>query len=218
MLISREELTPPKLVISGPPAGGKGTQCEQLVTLLNVVHLSTGDILRQAIRDKSPLGVQAQGFMDGGQLVPDELIVNVVLDRITKPDCERRGWLLDGFPRTAVQAEALLAAHGGKAAPDCVLVLDVPDEEVIRRIAGRRVDPETGKTYHVEFNPPPPEVQARVIQRSDDTEETLRTRLEQFHAHSDGVLAVFEAFRGENGSMVQIVRADGLQAANVIAQ
>jgi adenylate kinase len=218
ILVRHGELTPPKLVISGPPAGGKGTQCEQLVALLGVVHLSTGDILRQAIRDKSPLGAQAQGFMDGGQLVPDELIVDVVLERITQPDCESRGWLLDGFPRTATQAAALLAARGGKAAPDCVLVLDVPDEEVIRRIAGRRVDPETGKTYHVEFNPPPPEVQARVIQRSDDTEETLRTRLEQFHAHSDGVLAAFEAYRGEKGSTVQIVRVDGLQPASLIAQ
>ncbi|KAF4044691.1 Adenylate kinase domain-containing protein [Phytophthora infestans] len=217
-LINRGEMTPPKLVISGPPAGGKGTQCEQLVALLNVVHLSTGDMLRQAIREQSPLGMQAQGFMDGGQLVPDELIVDVVLERITQPDCESRGWLLDGFPRTATQAEALLAARGGKAAPDCVLVLDVPDEEVIRRIAGRRVDPETGKTYHVEFNPPPLEVQARVIQRSDDTEETLRTRLEQFHAHSDGVLAAFEAYHGENGAPVQIIRADGLQPASLIAK
>ncbi|KUF90701.1 hypothetical protein AM587_10016303 [Phytophthora nicotianae] len=218
LLINRGDMTPPKLVISGPPAGGKGTQCEQLVALLNVVHLSTGDMLRQAIREKSPLGMQAQSFMDGGQLVPDELIVDVVLERITQPDCESRGWLLDGFPRTATQAEALLAARGGKAAPDYVLVLDVPDEEVIRRIAGRRVDPETGKTYHVEFNPPPPEVQMRVIQRSDDTEETLRTRLEQFHAHSDGVLAAFEGYHGENGTSVQIIRADGLQPASLIAK
>ncbi|KAL4101477.1 hypothetical protein PRIC1_005229 [Phytophthora ramorum] len=218
LLVNRGELTPPKLVISGPPAGGKGTQCEQLVALLGVVHLSTGDILRQAIREKSSLGLQAQGYMDSGQLVPDELIVDVVLERITRPDCESRGWLLDGFPRTATQAEALLAARDGKAAPDCVLVLDVPDEEVIRRIAGRRVDPETGKTYHVEFNPPPPEVQSRVIQRSDDTEETLRTRLEQFHAHSDGVLSAFEAYRGKDGATVQIVRADGLQPATAIAQ
>ncbi|KAG2522644.1 hypothetical protein JM18_005971 [Phytophthora kernoviae] len=218
VLVKRGDLTPPKLVISGPPAGGKGTQCEQLVALLGVVHLSTGDILRQAIRDKSPLGTQAQSYMDEGQLVPDELIVNVVLERIAQPDCESQGWLLDGFPRTATQAEALLAARGGKAVPDCVLVLGVPDEEVIRRIAGRRVDPETGKTYHVEFNPPPSEVQARVIQRSDDTEETLRTRLEQFHAHSDGVLAAFESYHGDQSTTVQIIRADGLQPALLIAQ
>ncbi|KAL7690721.1 putative cilia-and flagella-associated protein [Plasmopara halstedii] len=218
VLIQRRDMTPPKLVISGPPAGGKGTQCEQLVALLNIVHLSTGDILRQAIRDGSPLGIQAQNFMNGGQLVPDELIMNVVLERIVQPDCERRGWLLDGFPRTSTQAEALLAARNGKAAPDYVLVLDVPDDEVIRRIAGRRVDPETGKTYHVDFNPPPPEIKARVIQRSDDTEETLRTRLEQFHAHSDSVLATFKAYRGDNGSAIQIIRSDGLQLAPLITK
>ncbi|KAL4171893.1 hypothetical protein KRP22_007069 [Phytophthora ramorum] len=146
---------PPRLIITGAPASGKGTQCELLVRALHVVHLSTGDMLRQAIREGTSLGKQAQGFMDGGQLVPDELIVGVVLERLEQPDCKARGWLLDGFPRTEAQAHALLEA---RIIPDCVLALDVPDDEVVKRIAGRRLDPETGKTYHVDFNPPPPEV------------------------------------------------------------
>lgn len=129
---------PPRLIITGAPASGKGTQCELLVRALHVVHLSTGDMLRQAIRDGTSLGKQAQGYMDGGQLVPDELIVGVVLERLAQPDCKARGWLLDGFPRTEAQAQALLAA---RTIPDCVLALDVPDDEVVKRIAGRRLDP-----------------------------------------------------------------------------
>ncbi|EGZ12512.1 hypothetical protein PHYSODRAFT_355216, partial [Phytophthora sojae] len=191
------KISPPRLVILGPPAGGKGTQCELLVQLLGVVHLSTGNILRQAIHDQTPLGLKAQQFMDHGELVPDDIIVDVVLARLAESDCATRGWLLDGFPRTARQAEALLTAQGGMAAPDCVLELEVPDKEVIRRIAGRRVDPVTGKTYHVEFSPPPADVAARVVQRSDDTEEKIQTRLMQFHAHADAVRTVFENYRGE---------------------
>ncbi|RLN86369.1 hypothetical protein BBJ28_00006965 [Nothophytophthora sp. Chile5] len=208
---------PPRLVILGPPAGGKGTQCELLVDLLGVVHLSTGNILRQAIQDKSPLGLQVQQFTDSGELVPDELIVDVVLDRLAQPDCKAHGWLLDGFPRTPGQAQALLSAHGGAATPDCILELEVPDAEVIRRIAGRRMDPQTGKTYHVEFNPPPAEIQDRVVQRSDDTEEKLRTRLTQFHAHSEAVREVFESCRGESGAIIQVMRANGYQPAPAIA-
>ncbi|KAG7376777.1 hypothetical protein PHYPSEUDO_012764 [Phytophthora pseudosyringae] len=199
---------PPRLVITGAPASGKGTQCELLVRALQVVHLSTGDMLRQAIRDGTSLGKQAQGYMDGGQLVPDELIVGVVLERLAQPDCQARGWLLDGFPRTEAQAQALLAA---RTTPDCVLALDVPDEEVVKRIAGRRLDPETGKTYHVEFNPPPPEIADRIIQRSDDTEETVRTRLEQFHAHSEAVVTTL-------GGVCELIQADGTRPVDQVAE
>ncbi|KAG6964236.1 hypothetical protein JG688_00007789 [Phytophthora aleatoria] len=199
---------PPRLIITGAPASGKGTQCELLVRALHVVHLSTGDMLRQAIRDETSLGKQAQGYMDNGQLVPDELIVGVVLERLAQPDCKARGWLLDGFPRTEAQAQALLAA---RIIPDCVLALDVPDDEVVKRIAGRRLDPETGKTYHLEFNPPPPEVADRVIQRSDDTEETVRTRLEQFHAHSKAVVSTL-------GGVCELIQADGTRSVDQVAE
>ncbi|KAJ0403232.1 hypothetical protein ATCC90586_001639 [Pythium insidiosum] len=209
-LVRRSHLAAPRLVITGPPAGGKGTQCELLVELLGVVHLSTGDMLRAAIAAGAPLGLQAKRFMDAGQLVPDELIVDVVLERVQRPDCAAQGWLLDGFPRTAAQAEAMLAQG---VEPDLVLALDVPDDEVVRRISGRRVDPVTGRTYHVAFNPPPPEVATRVVQRSDDTEETVRQRLETFHTHCDAVVAAFEAT-----GRVQVVRCDGLQPKDAIAQ
>ncbi|KAK1931344.1 adenylate kinase [Phytophthora citrophthora] len=199
---------PPRLIITGAPASGKGTQCELLVRALHVVHLSTGDILRQAIRDGSSLGKQAQGFMDDGKLVPDELIVDVVLERLAQPDCKTRGWLLDGFPRTEAQAKALQAAT---IIPDCVLALDVPDDEVVKRIAGRRLDPETGKTYHVEFNPPPAEIADRVIQRSDDTEETVRTRLEQFHAHSKAVVTAL-------AGVCELIQADGTKPVDQVAE
>lgn len=211
------KISPPRLVILGPPAGGKGTQCELLVEMLGVVHLSTGNILRQAIQDKTPLGLKAQQFMDHGDFVPDDLIVDVVLGRLAESDCVTRGWLLDGFPRTARQAEALLTAGRGMAAPDCVLELEVPDKEVIRRIAGRRVDPVTGKTYHVEFNPPPVAVLSRVVQRSDDTEEKIRTRLTQFHAHAGAVRSAFESYCGNSGATIQIMRASGCQPPPAIA-
>ncbi|GMF28714.1 unnamed protein product [Phytophthora lilii] len=212
------KVSPPRLVILGPPAGGKGTQCELLVQMLGVVHLSTGNILRQAIQDKTPLGLQAQEYMDHGELVPDDLIVDVVLGRLAEADCVTRGWLLDGFPRTARQAEALLSARNGLAAPDCVLELEVPDKEVVRRIAGRRVDPVTGKTYHAEFNPPPADVVGRVVQRSDDTEAKIRTRLTQFHTHADAVRSAFETYRGEFGATIQVMRACGYQPPPAIAR
>ncbi|KAJ0399727.1 hypothetical protein P43SY_009308 [Pythium insidiosum] len=198
---------PPRLVISGPPAGGKGTQCEWIVRAFHVVHLSTGDMLRAEIAAQSALGLQAKRFMDAGELVPDELIVDVVLARLQQRDCRQQGWLLDGFPRTRAQAEALLAKG---IVPDALLTLEVPDDEIVRRISGRVLDPETGRTYHRTFNPPPPEVEARVVQRSDDTEETVRVRLETFHAHSEQVRAAL-------ASRCEVAVADGTRAVDAIA-
>lgn len=196
-------LAPPKLIITGPPAGGKGTQCEVLVEHFDVVHLSTGDMLRASIQAGATLGLEAKRYMDAGELVPDELIIDVILERLKEQDCAERGWLLDGFPRTAVQAKTMLERG---VVPDNVLVLDVPDEEVIKRISGRRVDLSTGKTYHVEFNPPPPNIE--VVQRSDDNEETIRNRLEKYHDNCDAVLG---EFAGYGDGAVEIVRCDGMQ-------
>lgn len=206
-LVRKQHLPPPKLIITGPPAGGKGTQCELLVDLFDVVHLSTGDMLRASIQAGAPLGMKAKAFMDAGELVPDELIIDVILERLQQSDCAKRGWLLDGFPRTAPQAAAMVDKG---VVPDAVLVLDVPDEEVVQRIAGRRVDPVTGITYHVDFKPPPPEIRDRVIQRSDDNEATILNRLEKYHANCDQVLSAFA------DANVQIVRCDGLQPKPVI--
>ncbi|EQC28574.1 hypothetical protein, variant [Saprolegnia diclina VS20] len=203
--LSRDPCGPPKFVICGPPAGGKGTQCELLVNEFGVVHLSTGDMLRSAISANSELGLTAKGYMDAGKLVPDELIVKVILSRLQSPDCTSKGWLLDGFPRTAAQAQAMLALG---IVPDVVIVLDVPDDEVVERISGRRVEIATGKTYHVVFNPPPPG--AKVVQRSDDTEETIRVRLGTYH---DNCGAVVDCFQSQS----TILAIDGLQPKDAIA-
>lgn len=175
----------PKLIIAGAPASGKGTQCERIKERYGVVHLSTGDMLRAAVSAGSEIGKQAKEFMDAGKLVPDEVIIGVVKDRLDGSDCVEKGWLLDGFPRTPAQAEAL--ADAGVSA-DCFIFLNVPDSVLVERVVGRRNDPETGKIYHMTFNPPEDEkVLARLQQRSDDTEEKVKVRLEQFHANVEAV-------------------------------
>lgn len=176
---------PIKIIIAGAPASGKGTQCEMIKEKYGVVHLSTGDMLRAAVADKTEVGLKAKEFMDSGKLVPDEVIIGIVQDRLAESDCESQGWLLDGFPRTAAQAQAL--SDAGVCA-DCFIFLNVPDEVLIERVVGRRTDPVTGKIYHMTFSPPEDdEVAARLEQRSDDTEEKARVRLEQFHTNVDAV-------------------------------
>lgn len=175
----------PKIIIAGAPAAGKGTQCEVIKKELGVVHLSTGDMLRAAVKDGTELGVKAKGFMDAGQLVPDELIINVIVERLQQPDCQSKGWLLDGFPRTKAQADAI-ASMGIEA--DAFILLDVPQEVLVERVTGRRTDPETGKIYHMTFSPPTdPDVISRLVQRSDDTEEKIVVRYQEFCSHVDSV-------------------------------
>lgn len=174
-----------KIIIAGAPASGKGTQCEIIKEKFGVVHLSTGDMLRAAVAAQTEVGKSAKEFMDSGKLVPDEVIIGVVKDRLDEDDCAKNGWLLDGFPRT--QAQAIALEDAGISA-DCFLFLNVPDDVLVERVVGRRTDPETGKIYHMTFSPPDDEdVKARLEQRSDDTEEKVVVRLEQFHANVDAV-------------------------------
>ena len=193
-----------KIIISGAPASGKGTQCSAIAKTFGCVHLSTGDMLRAAVADKTEVGLKAKDFMDSGKLVPDEVIIGIVKDRMAEEDCKSCGWLLDGFPRTKVQADAL----GVK--PDCFLMLNVPDGELVKRVCGRRTDPLTGAIYHTEYNPPPEgEVADRCTQRSDDTEEKVMVRLKQFHENIDSV-------KGEYKDC--IVEIDGTQKPDVVAK
>lgn len=181
-----------RMILFGPPGAGKGTQAARLLERFKVAHLSTGDMLRAAVKAQSDLGVAAEGFMKRGELVPDQLVCDLVVDRLKAPDCQH-GFMLDGFPRTVPQAEALdrTLQHNGIAL-DLVLVLEVPDDLIVERIVGRRSDPLTGAIYHLKFNPPPADVAERVVQRSDDTEEACRTRLAKYHAETTPVLPFFE--------------------------
>ena len=170
-----------RLILLGPPGAGKGTQAAFIARKYGIPQISTGDMLRAAAKAGTPLGREAKKLMDAGQLVPDEVIVALVEERLRAPDCAP-GYLLDGFPRTIPQAEAMRA----RALPlDCVLEIDVPDEEIVARMGGRRVHPASGRTYHVKFNPPrvPDRDDATgepLIQREDDREATVKERLEVY--------------------------------------
>lgn len=198
----------PKIIIGGGPASGKGTQCEIISMQFGVVHLSSGDILREAVKGDSYIGRIAQKYMDEGKLVPDDVIIEVINERLKQDDCQKRGWLLDGFPRTKYQAEALLKA---KMVPDAFIVLEVPDYILIDRVCGRRMDPLTGKIYNLKYDPPTDEaVRTRLMKRSDDDEEKIKTRILDYKAHIEAVKSYFSD---------QIVTVDGsLPSGKVSAQ
>ena len=184
--------TGPRLLIVGPPVAGKGTQAARIADRYGIPTISTGDIFRSNIANGTELGKQADDFMQRGALVPDDLVIAMVMERITEPDCAA-GFMLDGFPRTRPQAEALdKALEDGGVALDAVVLITVPDDLIVDRITGRRSDPETGTIYHLTFNPPPADVAGRVVQRKDDTEEACRARLTKYHSETAPVIPFYE--------------------------
>ena len=174
-----------RIILLGPPGAGKGTQAAFIKEHWRIPQISTGDMLRAAVKAGTPLGLEAKSVMDAGQLVSDNLIINLVKERLTENDCAN-GYLFDGFPRTIPQADALKDAH---VAVDFVLEIDVPAEEIIKRISGRRLHEASGRVYHVEYHPPKvegkdDETGDALIQRDDDKEETVRKRLEVYQAQT----------------------------------
>jgi len=186
-----------KLIFIGPPGSGKGTQAKRLASRFDIPHISTGDMLREAVAENTPLGQQAAPIMAAGGLVPDDLMVGIINERLARPDAQK-GFILDGFPRTLVQAEKLDAAVGNGNDPLRVLQLLVPDEAIVRRITLRRTCAQCGAIYHLENNPPAQDgvcdrCGAEVIARADDTEAAVRKRLESFHRQTLPVATHYKA-------------------------
>jgi adenylate kinase len=186
------------LILLGPPGAGKGTQAERLRDDFQLPHISTGDMLRAQVADETELGMEARRFMDAGELVPDEVIVGMIVQRIADGDA-RDGFLLDGFPRNEAQADALGAALGElERRLTAVLLIEVPDDDLVRRLAGRRVCVKNpSHIYHVDFDPPKHEDVcdqdgARLIQRDDDREEVIRRRLEVYHSQTEPLIAYYD--------------------------
>jgi adenylate kinase len=182
-----------RIILLGMPGAGKGTQAQMIAKNFDIPPISTGDMLRAAINDNNSLGNTAKKIMDEGKLIPDDIIIQLVKDRIKRPDCVQ-GFLLDGFPRTKPQADAI-QAEGIEL--DYVIEIDVPNEEIIRRLSGRRIHPASGRTYHVIHNPPKIPDRDNVtgealIQRDDDLETTIRKRLAVYHQQTKPLIEFYQ--------------------------
>jgi adenylate kinase len=181
-----------RLILLGGPGAGKGTQAGFIMQRYGIPQISTGDMLRAAVKAGTPLGVEAKKVMDRGDLVSDDIIIGLVKERILAPDCAK-GFLFDGFPRTIPQADAMKSAG---VVLDYVVEIDVDDAEIVKRLSGRRVHPASGRTYHLIFNPP--KVAGKddltgedLVQRADDTEETVKKRLEVYHSQTKPLVAYY---------------------------
>jgi adenylate kinase len=211
------------LILLGPPGAGKGTQAQMIVERYHIPQISTGDILRAAVKEGTPLGKKAKSFIDQGQLVPDEVVVGIIDERLRAPDCNS-GFILDGFPRTIAQAEALQSIlHKIGKTIDHVINIEVDSEELVRRLTGRRTCKNCSAMYHIYFNPPKQEgicdrCGAPLYQREDDKEETIRTRLKEYEKQTSPLIEYYrlkntlrsiQGVSGRNLIFEQIVRLLG---------
>jgi adenylate kinase len=201
-----------RLILLGGPGAGKGTQANLIKDRYRIPQISTGDMLRAALKEGTELGLKAKDYMDAGKLVPDDVIIGLVKERIKEPDCEN-GFLFDGFPRTIPQADAMKEAG---VPIEAVVDIDVPDEEIIKRMSGRRVHLASGRTYHVVFNPPrdegkDDETGEPLIQRDDDKEETVRKRLDVYHAQTEPLVGYYKDWEESGESAApKYIRIDGV--------
>ncbi len=197
-----------KILLLGPPGGGKGTQAKFLIQKYDIPQISTGDMLRENIKNNSKLGIEAKTFMDSGELVPDELIINMMKIRLKEDDCIN-GYILDGFPRTLSQAKGLdILLENLNQNLDHVIVINVDDQIIIKRMSGRRIHPGSGRTYHTIFNPPQIENKDDVtgedlIIRPDDQEDTVKNRLNIYHEQTKPLINYYQ-----NKGIVQIINGD----------
>ena len=204
-----------KIILLGPPGAGKGTQADVICKTFSIPHISTGNMLREAAEAKTDLGKKAQALMDAGILVSDEVIVGLVEQRINQQDCQS-GFLFDGFPRTIPQAEALIERS---VEINFVVEIDVPDEEIITRMSGRRMHPGSGRNYHIEFNPPKiadidDESGEPLVQREDDNPETVKDRLE---VYSNQTLPLIE-FYSERSESIKYIRVSGSESPELVSK
>ena len=201
-----------RLILLGGPGAGKGTQANLVKDRYQIPQISTGDMLRAALKEGTELGLKAKEYMDAGKLVPDDVIIGLVKERIKEPDCES-GFLFDGFPRTIPQADAMKEAG---VPIEAVVDIDVPDEEIIKRMSGRRVHLASGRTYHIVFNPPKEEGKddetgEPLIQRDDDHEETVRKRLDVYHAQTEPLVGYYRDWEKSGESAApKYIRIDGV--------
>ncbi len=200
-----------RLILLGAPGAGKGTQAALITAHYNIPQISTGDMLRAAVKAGTPLGLAAKKIMDAGELVSDDIIIGLVKERLQQPDC-KNGFLFDGFPRTIPQAEALKEVG---IPIDYVLEIAVPDEAILERMSGRRVHLPSGRSYHIKFNPPKVEGKDDVtgedlIQRDDDKEETVKKRLQVYHNQTEALVDFYQKLAAEGQSNTKYVKVDGI--------
>ena len=204
-----------KVLLLGAPGAGKGTQAQFITREFNIPQISTGDMLRAAIKAGTPLGLEAKKIMDAGGLVRDDIIIGMVKERIAQNDCQN-GFLFDGFPRTLAQAEAMVAAEVDL---DAVVEIDVPDAAIVERMSGRRVHLPSGRTYHVKYNPPKvagkdDETGEDLVQRDDDKEETVKKRPAVYHEQTEVLVGFYSQLTGEHAP--RYIKVDGTQAVESV--